>query len=165
METLGFEAIISLALAGLTLLMTFIGHYFYVRGKLHKAAAGAITNAEQDEKTGVEKLDLAVEQVYSLVPTSLKVFIHRRTVRKIVQAAFDKIEEYAKKQVENKSGKKDKNNGSVEQIKERTDTFEEIVSPQEEYCASKNNDSDILGCQAEQENQAESEKSISWFLI
>ena len=106
METLGVEAIISLVLAGLSLIVTFIGHYFYVRGKLHKAAAGAITNAEQDDKTGAEKLELAVDQVYVLVPASLKVFIHRSSVRKIVQAAFDKIEDYAKKQVEKKSKKK-----------------------------------------------------------
>ena len=107
METLGVEAIISLVLAGLSLIVTFIGHYFYVRGKLHKAAAGAITNAEQDDKTGEEKLELAVDQVYGLVPASLKVFIHRSSVRKIVQAAFDKIEDYAKKQVEKKSKKKE----------------------------------------------------------
>ncbi len=107
MEILSAEAIVSLALTALSLLITFIGHYFYVRGKLHKAATGAIANAEQDDKTGEEKLEIAVEQVYELIPTMLKPFLHKRTVRKIVQAAFDHIEVYAKKQVEKKSKKKD----------------------------------------------------------
>lgn len=107
MEILSTEVIVSLALTALSLLITFIGHYFYVRGKLHKAATGAIANAEQDDKTGEEKMEIAVEQVYELIPTMLKPFLHKRTVRKIVQAAFDHIEVYAKKQVEKKSKKKD----------------------------------------------------------
>lgn len=107
MIELGIEAIISIVLMVLSLIASFISHYFYVRGKLHKAATGAITNAEQDDKTGEEKLDIAVEQVYGLIPISLKPFIHRKSVRKIVQAAFDKIEDYAKKQVEKKSKKKE----------------------------------------------------------
>ncbi len=100
MKELGLEAIISIALTVFSIIVTFVSYYFYIRGKLHKAAAGAITNAEQDDKTGEEKLELAVEQVYSLIPISLKPFIHKKSVRKIVQAAFDKIEDYAQKQVE-----------------------------------------------------------------
>lgn len=164
METLGIEAIISLALTGLTLLMTFIGHYFYVRGKLHKAAAGAITNAEQDEKTGAEKLELAVEQVYSLVPTSLKVFIHRRTVRKIVQAAFDKIEDYAKKQVENKSVKNKTMNETANEI-DTNSSSEAIVSPQEGEYINDDSKVDQANCSEDVPSQEEAPKPIGWYLI
>ncbi|MCM1368220.1 MAG: polymorphic toxin-type HINT domain-containing protein [Roseburia sp.] len=144
MESLGIEAIISLVLAGLTLIVIFISHYVYVRGKLHKAAAGAITNAEQDDKTGEEKLEIAVDQVYSLVPTSLKVFIHRSSVRKIVQSAFDKIEDYAKKQVEKKSKKKECDDGSTG---ENNDSLEAsgskiIVSPPNDEMADSGGESE-----------------------
>lgn len=146
MNTLGMEAIISFVLAALTLIVTFVGHYFYVRGKLHKAAAGAITNAEQDDKTGAEKLELAVEQVYSLVPTSLKMFIHRSTVRKIVQAAFDKIEDYAKKQVEKKAKKKEEDGSSADDGGESESPLpsEIIVSPQSDEFADSGGESEQI---------------------
>ena len=163
METWGIEAIVSIVLTVLMLIVTFIGHYFYVRGKLHKAAAGAISNAEQDDKTGEEKLELAVDQVYSIVPDSLKIIIHRKTVRKIVQAAFDKIEDYAKKQVEKKHEKKEENNGT-----ENNDVLSSrsiTVSTQKEK--DSDNDSAIKqeNGNSGQTNKTEPEESISWYLI
>ena len=163
-DTLGIEAIISLALAGLTLLVTFIGHYFYVRGKLHKAAAGAITNAEQDDKTGEEKLELAVDQVYSLVPTSLKVFIHRGTVKKIVQAAFDKIEDYAKKQVENKGGKNKAKDEAATKI-DTNSSSEAIVSPQGGEYINDDSKVDQANSGEDVHSQEEPPKPIGWYLI
>lgn len=166
MEALGIEAIVSLVLAGLTLIGTFVGQYFYVRGKLQKAAAGAITDAEQDDKTGEEKLELAVEQVYSLVPTSFKVFIHRRTVRKIVQAAFDKIEAYAKKQVDKKrinENNKDAENVNGKPVNESTS--EVIVSSKEEQLLNNVNDNkDIHRCR-DNPIQPKAEEAIKWYLV
>ncbi len=135
MKELGLEAIISIALTVFSIIVTFVSYYFYIRGKLHKAAAGAITNAEQDDKTGEEKLELAVEQVYSLIPISLKPFIHKKSVRKIVQAAFDKIEDYAQKQVE-KAKKKDVSGGSdsKEQNEQNAESVE--ISPSDEITDS-----------------------------
>lgn len=160
METLGVEAIISLVLAGLALIVTFIGHYFYVRGKLHKAAAGAITNAEQDDKTGEEKLELAVDQVYGLVPASLKVFIHRSSVRKIVQAAFDKIEDYAKKQVEKKSKKKEEDGSSADanDESESAPQSEIIVSPQSDEFSDSGGEHE----KQDEENNEQSNSETDW---
>ena len=143
MDSLSTEVIISLALTALSLIITFISHYFYVRGKLHKAASGAIADAEQDGKTGEEKLEIAVDQVYGLIPTMLKPLLHRSTVRKIVQAAFDHIEIYAQKQVEKKSKKKedvdclDENNNSANEANEsgsgaNENSSEVIVSEQDD---------------------------------
>lgn len=148
MEALGAEGIIGLVLTGLTLLLSFISHYIYIRGKLHKAAAEAINDAELDDKTGKEKLELAVDEVYSLIPTSLRFFIYRRTVRKIVQAAFDAIEAYAKKQVEKKSKKKDNindgdDNPSKTVVGSDEDPSQETVSAREdEYADSGGEESD-----------------------
>ncbi|WP_438848863.1 RHS repeat domain-containing protein [Anaerocaecibacter muris] len=155
MESLGVEAIISLVLAGLSLIVTFIGHYFYVRGKLHKAAAGAITNAEQDDKTGAEKLELAVDQVYGLVPASLKVFIHRSSVRKIVQAAFDKIEDYAKKQVEKKSKKKEEDGNSADA------NDESESAPQSEGVLPQSDEFSDSGGEHEKQDEENNEQSNS----
>ena len=94
--------IINIVLAVLSVAATFVGYYFYIRGKAYKAAQDAVDQAEQDDKTGEEKLAAAVEQVYALIPAVLKPIISREIVKGIVQAAFEKIESYAKKQVAKK---------------------------------------------------------------
>lgn len=94
------EAIINLILGIIAVIASFVGWYFYIKGKAYKAAEGAVDNAEQDGKTGAEKLEIATDQVYAIIPVVLKPFITKEIVRGIVQAAFDKIESYAKKQVE-----------------------------------------------------------------
>lgn len=97
------EIITNLILGILAIVASFVGWYFYVKGKAYKAAEGAVDDAEQDGKTGAEKLEIATEQVYAIIPVVLKPFITKDIVRGIVQAAFDKIEAYAKKQVEKKN--------------------------------------------------------------
>lgn len=96
------EIIINLILGILAIVASFVGWYFYVKGKAYKAAEGAVDDAEQDGKTGAEKLEIATDQVYAIIPVVLKPFITKDIVRDIVQAAFDKIEAYAKKQVKKK---------------------------------------------------------------
>jgi len=96
------EIIINLILGILAIVASFVGWYFYVKGKAYKAAEGAVDDAEQDGKTGAEKLEIATDQVYAIIPVVLKPFITKDIVRDIVQAAFDKIEAYAEKQVKKK---------------------------------------------------------------
>lgn len=91
--------IINIVLAVLLFFVYLIGYYFYIRAKLLKAATGAINNAEQDDKTGEEKRAIAVEQIYALVPVFLRPLFSKNILEGIVQAAFDKIEDYAAKQV------------------------------------------------------------------
>lgn len=97
--------IINIVLGVLAVIATFVSYYFYIRGKAIKAAQEAVNDVEPEEGRGggEEKLKTAVEQVYALVPAILKPVITREVITGIVQAAFDKIEAYAKKQVKNKT--------------------------------------------------------------
>jgi len=98
--------IFDIAMPILAVLMSCVGYYFYIKSQAERAAAAAINKAEPDAddgKTGEEKLNEAVEQVYELIPASARVFIPKTVVRGIVQMAFDNIEEYAKKQVAKKT--------------------------------------------------------------
>ena len=104
-EIKGMETshIIDIVLSILTVIMIFVGYYFYIKAKLHKAATEAINDAEQTEKDGEEKLKDAVEQVYALVPVILKPIFNKELLTYMIQDAFDKIEAYAKKQQNKKS--------------------------------------------------------------
>lgn len=94
--------IINVVLSVLSVVVSFVGYYFYVKQKIAKAATEAVNDAEQDGKTGEEKKEMAVTQVYALIPAIYKPFITRAVVEGLVQAAFDKIEDYAKKQLNKK---------------------------------------------------------------
>ncbi len=95
--------IINIVLGVLSVVVSFVGYYFYIKQKIAKAATEAVNDAEQDGKTGEEKKEIAVTQVYALIPAIYRPIIPRSVVEGIVQAAFDKIEEYAKKQVDKKA--------------------------------------------------------------
>lgn len=92
------EKICCAALGVLSVALSFVGYYFYVRAKIERAAAGAVESAERDDLSGESKLKDAVSQIAALVPAALKPIISERTVERIVQTAFDKIEAYAQKQ-------------------------------------------------------------------
>lgn len=94
----------TIILALLAIAGYFLSYYFHVKAKIYAATENAVNNAEQADKTATEKMELAVNQIYELVPTALKPFITKAVIEKIVQAAFDKIEEYAEKQVEKRKG-------------------------------------------------------------
>ena len=96
------ETILNLILGLLAVAVAFVSYYFYIRAKIQKAAESAIDDAEKDDKTGEEKLDEATDSVCAIIPAVLKPVIKRDFVKAIVQAAFDRIEAYAKKQVEKK---------------------------------------------------------------
>lgn len=98
--------IVNIILGVLSVVISFIGYYFYIRQKVSQAATNAVNDAEQDGKTGKEKLQAATEQVYAIIPAVMKPIIPRTVVEGLVQAAFDKIEEYANKQVKKKFDKK-----------------------------------------------------------
>ena len=90
----------------------FLSYYFSVVAKIYKATESAVNNAEQEDKTASEKMELAVNYIYDIIPAVVKPFITKSVLEKIVQAAFDKIEEYAKKQVEARKNK-DTNGGEL----------------------------------------------------
>lgn len=92
------EAFLSIIFGFISVTLSFIGYYFYIRSEIYKKTEDTVNNAETSGKTGKEKLKTATEQLYLTVPTFLKPLITRARIEKTVQYAFDKIEEYAKKQ-------------------------------------------------------------------
>ena len=95
-----WQTIITIIMTVLSIVGVFLSYYFNIKAKIHAATAGAVDDAEQNDKTATEKMDYAVSQIYSLVPTVLKPFFTKKVIQSIVQKAFDKIEEYAQKQVD-----------------------------------------------------------------
>ena len=97
--------IINIGLALLLLVVVCVAFYFYILGKVYKEGADAINEAEQDDKEGKEKLDLAVSHIYDAIPAVLRPIITRTVITGIVQMLFDKIEAYARKQAKKYAGK------------------------------------------------------------
>lgn len=96
------EAIIAIVIVVLSLAGTLASHYFYIRGELYKSVEGVIDSAESAFEKGKEKFDFAVERLMSLIPLILRPIIRRAWVGRLVQFAFDTIENYAKKQIQKK---------------------------------------------------------------
>lgn len=95
-----FEIFLSI----LSIFITFFGYYLLVRSELQKNAGDAINFAEKTSLKGQEKMNVAVAQIYELVPIAFKPIFTTELIKKIVQEAFDKMQEFAKKQVNNGSG-------------------------------------------------------------
>lgn len=99
------ETILNVVFALLAVFFICLSYYFYIRAKINAATEDAVNNAEQDNKTATEKMTLAVDQIYSIVPIAFKPFITKKTIQAIVQKAFDSIEAYAEKQKKKQDAK------------------------------------------------------------
>lgn len=88
-----------------TLAAIIIGYYLNIRKKLEEQALDAINDAEDTDKKGAEKMAQAVDTVWSALPVVVKPFINKMLVETIIQAVFNKVEAYAKKQVEKEKTK------------------------------------------------------------
>ena len=97
-----FNEILNIVLVVLGVVITFVTYYFKVKNKLQDAVNGSINNAEQEGVSGEDKMNQVVNDLYSLVPVAYKGIFNKEFIRKLVQKAFDKIEEYANKQVNKK---------------------------------------------------------------
>ena len=97
-----FNEILNIVLVVLGVVITFVTYYFKVKNKLQDAVNGSINNAEQEGVSGEDKMNQVVNDLYSLVPIAYKGIFNKEFIRKLVQKAFDKIEEYANKQVNKK---------------------------------------------------------------
>lgn len=79
--------------------LILLGYYVSIRNKVKNEALNAINNAEsQNDKSGEEKMQLAIESVYSAIPVVAKPFISKDFIRIAIQAAFDQVEAFAEKQ-------------------------------------------------------------------
>lgn len=90
-------AVISIALAGVT-------YYLDVKKKILEQVNGEIDKTEDAGEVGAAKMAYVVDSIYNnIVPKILRPILTKKAIEKIAQAAFDKIESYAKKQVAKKS--------------------------------------------------------------
>lgn len=99
---MNWNEILNIVLVVLGVVITFVTYYFKVKNKLQDAVNGSINNAEQEGISGEDKMNQVVNDLYSLVPVAYKGIFNKEFIRKLVQKAFDKIEEYANKQVNKK---------------------------------------------------------------
>ncbi len=99
---MNLNEILNIALIVLTVLSTLVGYYFKIKEKIFKEINGLINNAEDGESIGADKMQSVVDNLYKLVPAPYKGILNKNVLEKMVQMAFDKIEEYAKKQVNKK---------------------------------------------------------------
>lgn len=95
---MNWNEILNIVLVVLGVVITFVTYYFKVKNKLQDAVNGSINNAEQEGVSGEDKMNQVVNDLYSLVPVAYKGIFNKEFIRKLVQKAFDKIEEYANKQ-------------------------------------------------------------------
>lgn len=90
--------IINIVLVVVTIIATLVGYYFKIKEKVSKEINNLINDAEDGESVGAEKMKSVVDNLYSLVPVPYRGILNKDVLEKMVQLAFDKIEEYAKKQ-------------------------------------------------------------------
>lgn len=78
--------------------------YFKTKTKLTGKVTEFINDAEQEyhgaTKSGGAKFEWAVNGLYNLVPAPLQPFITKELIGRMVQAAFDKMEDYATQQLD-----------------------------------------------------------------
>lgn len=92
--------IISLVLGIVGFITTCLSYYFAIRYKIKSSCEDAINNAEDSGESAEGKLELAVEQVYAIIPAIVKPIFTKAIVRQMVQATFDKIKAFAEKEKE-----------------------------------------------------------------
>lgn len=98
--------ILTIVFAIITVIISVISYYLYIRKKITEAATGAVNNAEDLPTDGEAKKTAAVDAIYSIIPVIVKPLFSKVFIAQIVQAAFDKIEAYAKKQIAKKTSAK-----------------------------------------------------------
>lgn len=102
---MNFSEVLSIIMTILTIISTVLGYYFTIKEKIQNAINGKINEAEYNLSDGKEKMEYVVNELYNLVPLPYKKIFNKTFIEKLVQEAFDKIEDYAKKQVNKKTGK------------------------------------------------------------
>lgn len=99
------ETFINVALSIIAIVVTFFSYYLAVKNKIEEAAKDAINAAEDLELIGQEKMQIAVEQVYNVIPSMMTPVFPKAFIEQIVQEVFDKMTEFAEKQVEKERNK------------------------------------------------------------
>lgn len=100
---MNWEILLTVLASICTVVALFISYYFYIKRKIEAEVPGAINGAEDTGMSGAEKFTEAVDTIYALIPVAVRPFITRSLVETLVQEVFDKMEEYARKQVDKES--------------------------------------------------------------
>lgn len=96
---MNWELILTIISTLCTVAAIIVGYYQYIKKKIEKEALDAINKAEDTDKVGEEKMKDAVDTVYSILPAVVRPFISKTLIETLIQGVFDKVEEYARKQV------------------------------------------------------------------
>ena len=99
------ETYINIALGVLAIGVTIFSYYLAIKNKIEQAAKDAINAAEDLDKIGKEKMEIAVEQVYAVIPAIVKPVFPKDFIEQIVQEVFDKMIEFAEKKVAKEQSK------------------------------------------------------------
>lgn len=98
-----WEIVINSVLAVLSVGLAGVTYYFDVKKKIQESVNGEISAAEDANEAGEVKMAMVVANIYyDIVPKILRPIFTKKRIEKIVQKAFDKIEEYAQKQANKK---------------------------------------------------------------
>ena len=102
---MNWELILTIASSVLTIVVTVIGYYQHIKKRLEQEALDAINIAEETDKIGAEKLQDAIKMVKDMIPAVAKPFISDKLIETVIQGVFDKVEDYARKQLEKEKTK------------------------------------------------------------
>lgn len=97
---INWEIVLTILTSICTVVAMFISYYLYIKRKIESEVPGAINGAEDTGMSGAEKFKEAVDTIYALIPVAVRPFITRSLVETLVQEVFDKMEEYARKQLD-----------------------------------------------------------------
>ena len=96
-----WNMILNIVLALVSVAIAFITYYLDIKKKIQESVNGEINKAEDTGEVGAVKMAYVVESIYNnIVPKVLRPILNKKAIEKIVQAAFDKLEEYAQKQAQ-----------------------------------------------------------------
>ena len=102
---MNWELILTIVSSILTIIATILGYYQHIKKRLEQQALDAINKAEETDKIGTEKMQDAIKMVYDMIPAVARPFISEKMVEMVIQGVFDKVEDYARKQLEKEKTK------------------------------------------------------------
>lgn len=90
------QTILNIVMVVLTVGVGILSWYLYIRQKVKDAAIDSINAAQDDiNKVGVEKMDEAVDAVYSIIPKPFNLIFTKEILRQLIQPIYDQMKEFA----------------------------------------------------------------------
>lgn len=97
------DLILNIVLAVATVGVSILSYYLSVKKLIQEQALAAINYAEtygkELELLGEEKMAIAVDAVYDVLPAIAKAFVTKQMLEMTIQAVFDQVKAFAEKQV------------------------------------------------------------------